>query len=358
MTRISTENGSLPDVTGDRAGDRSPNYPVIGLDTALSRVRAVYDAERRNWAPVSSLYAHWGYSATSSGGRQVLAALNSYGLLEFQGSGPNREARVSPRALKWLTDLPDKEAALREAALAPRLHKELWDKYSQGGLPSDQTLRAYLIEQRRFNPDTVESFIQQFRATLAFAKVQEGAILDAKPSPTPAETPDDPPRSGDIVQWESQGVLQLAEPRRLTSVSPDGQWAFVEGSPTGLPLAEIKIVRRAAPPHGTPAMSPPAITPQVQPPSALVAPLSPPGVGVKTETFTLERGEIVVRFPSAMTLDDFDNVKAWLDILERKLRKSAESGMAVPPQPVPGHPNAKAVGFNHPTTRAEERESG
>jgi hypothetical protein len=47
---------------------------------------------------------------------------------------------------------------------------------------------------------------------------------------------------GDDVQWTSQGVQQFAEPRKITSISPDGNFAFVEGSSTGLPMRELNIV--------------------------------------------------------------------------------------------------------------------
>lgn len=46
-------------------------------------------------------------------------------------------------------------------------------------------------------------------------------------------------RVGDRVQWTSQGAAQFAPPRRVTAVSPDGQWIFVEGSGTGLPAGQV-----------------------------------------------------------------------------------------------------------------------
>jgi hypothetical protein len=53
-------------------------------------------------------------------------------------------------------------------------------------------------------------------------------------------------RVGDHVQWTSQGVAQFAPPRRVTSVSPDGQWAFVEGSGTGLPVGQLTATKRSS----------------------------------------------------------------------------------------------------------------
>jgi hypothetical protein len=50
---------------------------------------------------------------------------------------------------------------------------------------------------------------------------------------------------GSYVQWTSQGVAQFASPRRVVSVSPDGQWVFVEGSGTGLPVGQVTVAKGA-----------------------------------------------------------------------------------------------------------------
>ena len=49
---------------------------------------------------------------------------------------------------------------------------------------------------------------------------------------------------GDLVQWTSGGVDQFETPRRVQSVHrPDGkEWAFVEGTNTGVPLSELTVV--------------------------------------------------------------------------------------------------------------------
>lgn len=46
------------------------------------------------------------------------------------------------------------------------------------------------------------------------------------------------------------------------------------------------------------------------------------GSGTKSETFSLDNGAIVVSWPQHLTQDDFENVKDWLPILERKFKAS------------------------------------
>jgi hypothetical protein len=44
---------------------------------------------------------------------------------------------------------------------------------------------------------------------------------------------------GDNVQWTSQGADQFNEPKKVISISEDGNFAFVEGSNTGIPVQEL-----------------------------------------------------------------------------------------------------------------------
>lgn len=45
---------------------------------------------------------------------------------------------------------------------------------------------------------------------------------------------------GDNVQWESGGVKRFKSPRKVTAISECGNWAFVEGTKTGLPISELR----------------------------------------------------------------------------------------------------------------------
>jgi hypothetical protein len=44
---------------------------------------------------------------------------------------------------------------------------------------------------------------------------------------------------GDYVQWESGGELRLPEARRINGFSEDNEWAFLDGSSTGVPVNEL-----------------------------------------------------------------------------------------------------------------------
>ena len=140
-----------------RMKERSPNFPFISLDTALQRAQVFYQHERRSSAPQVAAAKHWGYSESSSGFKQTMGALKSYGLLVDEASPHGRLVRLSDSALRILLDTrpdsPDREQFLREAALAPSIASEVFKRWPDD-LPSDHTLIHFLVFERGFHEDT------------------------------------------------------------------------------------------------------------------------------------------------------------------------------------------------------------
>ena len=169
-----------------RARHRSPNYPFINLEKAIERTRQIYDADRRHEVPVKVVSEkRWEYKPGSSQGDQTLGALRAFGLVEVAGSGDKRMVKISDRAYRILASAQDAPERIKDAALSPTLHGELWQKYGTDGLPSDDVIRNYLLFERpggRFNEDVVDSFIGRFKETISFAKLDSsdklrGAVL-------------------------------------------------------------------------------------------------------------------------------------------------------------------------------------
>jgi hypothetical protein len=160
---------------------RSPAYPAIGLQEALTRAHLLYKQEKRNFAHLDTILHHWGYRPKSGGGLVVVAALKKFGLVEDEGGGNARRARVSEFGLRLLLldeheHADERRKLLKEAALKPEIHAELWKKY-QGALPSDSTLRYELLTDRGFTESGVREFIPELRSTLAYAGVTEADKL-------------------------------------------------------------------------------------------------------------------------------------------------------------------------------------
>jgi hypothetical protein len=150
---------------------RSPNYPLIGLEKALERARTIQDQARNHFAPINVVYQLWKYKTGL--GDQTLAALKAFGLAEIKGEKGARQVRLTEAAQRILGNALNRDELLKNSALRPELHRELWQKYN-GDLPADSIIRNYLVFERldrKFNKETVDGFIAQFRATIAFAKI-------------------------------------------------------------------------------------------------------------------------------------------------------------------------------------------
>lgn len=176
---MATANDREPEADRKKRQHRSPAYPSMTLEAALKHAATIYKHEKRSAAPVAVVAEHCGTDIKSSKGLRLIAALKQFGLVKEEGSGDDRQVRLSERALDYL--LADNDdgirAALQAAALAPPIHKKIWETYPNG-LPSDATLKSYLIRTLDFNDAYVDGFIKKLRATLAFAELVKSDKID------------------------------------------------------------------------------------------------------------------------------------------------------------------------------------
>jgi hypothetical protein len=166
----------------------------------------IYEKEGRNAAPFEAILEHWGYSPRSGAGSVVLAALRKYGLLVYEGQA----ARLSDLALTILwheDDTDERTAAIKEAALKPSIHAELWQKYD-GTVPSEATLKLEL-RRRAFAETAIPEFMNIFRSTLAFAQLTEADRL-----------PDKDETSGSQASAPVSSTLQAPPLRKPTAGAP------------------------------------------------------------------------------------------------------------------------------------------
>ena len=176
---------------------RSPSYPYLDLPGALEKAAALWHAEGKHATSVSVAMQHWGYKEESSTGYSCVAALKKFGLVDHEGMGENRQVRLSGLALSILLDKnpdsPERRDALRAAALGPRIHAELWERYGNE-LPSEQSLRRFLVVERSFNETAVDELLDEYKVTMAFAGLPvgtgTGTVTPATPAGRPMAAPD------------------------------------------------------------------------------------------------------------------------------------------------------------------------
>jgi hypothetical protein len=164
---------------------RSPGYPTTNLADALDKAKTVWNNDGRNETPISSLAVQWGYNEKSSSALQFAAALKKFGLFE-DVQGKSAHVKLTEDAIRILSDEDSNSLnrlnLLKKAALSPTIYSSLWSKY-HGELPSDTTLKTYLIADLRFNKVAVDKFIRDFKITITFAKLVKSAKIEPAKNP-------------------------------------------------------------------------------------------------------------------------------------------------------------------------------
>lgn len=257
---------------------RSPNYPVVGLRKALERVSQILDRYKYSPIPLGAVHEIWGYKALSGAGRQTVAALRSFGLVETEGVGDRALVRLSEQTKKILGGHPDHDKLVQECALAPSIYAELWDKYkNEEELPPDETIRAYLRWDRNFNPDSVDGVIADFLDTIALANLRPEGKVGA------GGTGSDKPQNTDF--FNSLGFSGFfGKPK-----TPEGQIGIVGNESQGRTPTEKTTLSRG---EST----------------------------MRTDTFTLEEGPtIALQYPSTLTKSSYQDFTAWIEIELRKI---------------------------------------
>lgn len=231
--------------------ERSPSFPFIPLAGAIKRLGEFEEYFKRHPAPAKHSGKAWGMKGWTSQAQQTLAALKSFGLLEYSGSGDSLEASVSEDARTYLRAQQDsiKQEVLKRVALKPKniaKYFALWG----ADRPPDEVCLDQLVLKAGFTDSAAKLFLQVYDSTIAYAKLSDSdksAATDLVDDD--GEEEELPPRPqvkvGDYVQWTSNGVDQFKPVRKVTRT--DGDHAFVHGSTTGISMSELTVVPAPAP---------------------------------------------------------------------------------------------------------------
>lgn len=253
---------------------RGPSYPYVGLESAIGLARKIYDYTKRGAAPVESVVTDaLGYSATSSSGQKVLAALKAFGLVEDAPGTNGKSIKLSQRSIRILLDEPDsneRREEIKSAALSPRWYEHCWKKWGSDMPPA---MRSSLLIEHGFVDSTVEGFLKDYRATIAFAGLTgEGS----KPKTDKSEEESASPENGNGIQSNLQGSEEGAKLLNAPAISP-------LASPSG-------------------------------------------GITMRTDTLTLADGiTLQLQWPSVISQETYEDFEYQLEGFKKRLRRAVQS---------------------------------
>jgi hypothetical protein len=193
---------------------RSPNYPYIGLEEAVSKTQLLLEHGGLHEIPFNSAMAAWGYKAGTT--NSVIAAIKAFGLINVIGEGEKRKVQLTEVARKILKDgHPEKERLIKESALMPSIYQDLWTKFNGNLPPSDSLIDNYLEFDKKFNPEVIKGLIKDFRATVAYAKLNQSDKIESDELNDGLVSPpkNDTSGNGSLIKGDSDGGRFTSPPK-------------------------------------------------------------------------------------------------------------------------------------------------
>lgn len=185
---------------------KSPQYPYCTLKDSIEDATRLFLKEDIQTMQQETAARHLGYSGLNGGlAARRISAMKQFGLAEFPQPAHMRLTSLF-MSIHQATDDRERLSAMVEAMYSPPIFRDLFEEF--GGLenfPSDQALKAMLVQERSFNPVFVGKFIRKFRESVRY-------LLDAmRSSGDPLERFEEPKTSTlSLVGEVRSGATDLA----------------------------------------------------------------------------------------------------------------------------------------------------
>jgi hypothetical protein len=161
-------------------GKRSPNYPNINLQKAISMISEFNEKYQRNAVPAPLAMEAMGYAITSGKAQSMLASLSYYDLIQVErGALETKKVNLTSLGVTILKNpnINARNQAIKKAALSPAIFKKLHAKFPDN-VPQERLLSWELETAYQFNPKSIPDFITIFKQTMDFAKIYETGIIE------------------------------------------------------------------------------------------------------------------------------------------------------------------------------------
>lgn len=293
--------------------DRSPSYPFIPLRTAIERLVALDAKFGRHPAPALQAGIAWDMKPASSQAAQTLAALKSYGLVDYNGAGDTRTAPISDEGRTYLRAQQEnvKKEVLKRAALKPKAIANYWNVWGPDR-PPDPVCLDQLVLKGGFTQGAANTFLRVYDETIHYAGLANSDI-DALQDEVPGDPPLPPISVGDLVNVEVGGSLVFPEPRRVRAINiHDGKpWVYVEGSQAGASMDNVQLHQKGA----AGSFAPPPLLEEARPETKS---------GWKEERLVDDDGdETFLSYKGEPSLERYEFIRDYLDFRISRLKKAA-----------------------------------
>ena len=159
--------------------DRSPAFPFISLKAAIDRLIAFEAYFKRHPGPVDKAGLAWDMKPSSSQAYSTLAALKSFGLIDYQGAGSGRVAALTEDGRTYLRAQQEsvKQEVLKRAALRPKRIAKYFADWGPDR-PPDPICLDRLILHDHFTDVGAHTFLKVYDGTIAYAGLSDSDKSD------------------------------------------------------------------------------------------------------------------------------------------------------------------------------------
>lgn len=262
------------------ARNRSPAYPSISLETAIGKVNTISESigtgERREEEFCHSL----GFTNPKSGSLlRMLAALSYYGLINRNKERKSiKLTELARRIIHGVQGSDEHDEHLQEACLNPPMFSYCWETWG-GSLLDDEVIKSHLILEKKFNPESATSLISNYKSSIDYSGLYLKKTIDTKKQADP-----DSDRAKN-KELENPGFASLfgMPPLFTPSKSPKpGKQTTIDQNTKTQDSNELEYRR---------------------------------------EIFSLTTGEVSIRYPKTLSIEDIEDIVDWFHIWERKERR-------------------------------------
>ena len=304
--------------------ERSPSFPFIPLKMAIDRLKEFEEKFGRSPPPANRVYLAWGFKGDTSQAQQTLAALKSFGLVSYEGSGPARLVVFSEDGRNYLRAQQEsvKRDILRRIALNPSWIAKMWEKWGTTRHP-DEVCLDQLVLEHKFNENGAPRFLTVYDQTIAYAELLNS---DKATSDEDGETgggKDEAPdvSIGDKIQCSVGGRDMFGSPATVLGLSEDGLWVFTDQSNAGIPLEDVTVIKHAS--NTPPDRTAPPIPDHFRTPSLSGQMGITPPAGTLEDKAHLDEGVAILRWPETLSAESVEELEYWINgILKRAKRRA------------------------------------
>ncbi len=210
--------------------DRSPAYPIVPLEVALTRLAEFDTHFKRSPARREKVGEAWKIKAKAYADR-TLAALGYFGLLEFKGTGEGRYIVISDESRKYLRAQQEqtKQEVVKAAALRPKQIAKFWADWG-ADRPADAACIDELTMKNGFSVFGARGFLKVYDDTISFAKLSDSDKIapDLRVNEVEEEIGEDPPPPPSPPPLPAHGKVSVMVGERVVFTEESNPQQYVK----------------------------------------------------------------------------------------------------------------------------------